>query len=338
MAVFTALAPAQLTPWLQRYPLGRIIDLQGIVSGIENTNYFLTTTHGTYVLTIFERLCAREVSFYLDFMRYLATRQIPVSVPIARMDGALFSVLCGKPAALTNKLEGAVQRAPTHRHCAQVGQTLARMHLAARQCAATAPQNPRGLAWQCEAARAVASFLTPAQRLLLHNELAFQQSAQAAPEYAQLPAGICHGDLFRDNVFFIMQEEGAEDACRLSGFFDFYFAGLDKWLFDVAVCVNDWCIMPANSQFDGTRVRAFLSAYQAVRAFTPLEAAYWPALLRAAALRFWISRLYDFYVPRQARILNVHNPAHFEHLLRAHLHLERFSNARAANPFDFLCT
>src|SRR5260363_178321 len=134
---------------------------------------------------------------------------------------------------------------------------------------------------------------------------------------ARRPAGICHGDLFRDNVFFVTQQgDSAGHPCRLSGFFDFYFAGLDKWLFDIAVCINDWCVMPASGQYEEARVRAFLTAYQAVRAFTPLEAVYWPALLRAAALRFWLSRLHDFYVPRPAKILNVHDPAYFERILR----------------------
>ncbi|CCD29418.1 Homoserine kinase (HSK) (HK) [Candidatus Glomeribacter gigasporarum BEG34] len=317
MAVFTALSATQLAPWLQRYPLGQIVDLQGIVSGIDNTNYFLTTTRGAYVLTIFEHLSARALPFYLDFMRHLAARRMPVPVPVAQSDGALFSLLRGKPAALVSRLEGAVQMAPAAHHCAEAGRMLARMHLAGKTFAAAAPQNPRGLAWQCEAARAIDPFLRPAQRRLLHHELAFQHSIQASAEYARLPAGICHGDLFRDNVFFVTQQgDSAGHPCRLSGFFDFYFAGLDKWLFDIAVCINDWCVMPASGQYEEARVRAFLTAYQAVRAFTPLEAVYWPALLRAAALRFWLSRLHDFYVPRPAKILNVHDPAYFERILR----------------------
>lgn len=322
MAVFTALTPAQLLPWLQYYSIGQCIGLCGITSGIENSNYFLTTTRGAYVLTIFERLATHEISFYLDLMRHLAAHKMPVPAPVVRADGALFGLLCGKPAALVSRLSGAVQTAPTSRHCAEVGQMLARMHVAASRFSGAALQNPRGLIWQRDAAQAVKSFLTPDQRALLQTELAFQEGMGALPEYAQLPAGICHGDLFRDNVFFATQPDCVGDPYRLSGFFDFYFGGVEKWLFDVAVCVNDWCIMPESGQLDKRRVHAFLNAYHAVRAFTPVEASYWSAMLRAAALRFWLSRLYDFYLPRQAKMLRAHDPTHFERILRMHLQLD----------------
>jgi homoserine kinase type II len=311
MAVFTAVSESQLAAWLQHYSLGDVVDFRGIGSGIENTNFFLTTTTGDYVLTIFEKLGVHELPFYLDLMRHLAVHHVPVPDPVRRDDGALFGMLAGKPATIVTRLDGSPRLAPQPAHCIEVGQMLARMHLAGRDFPMHQP-NLRSLPWWRETIPTVLSHLCEDQRQLLLGELAYQEAFFASDDYAALPYGPCHCDLFRDNVLFATRD--GHDV--LGGFFDFYFAGCDKWLFDVAVTVNDWCIDVDTGRLDDARASAMLRAYQTVRPFTPVEMLHWRDMLRAGALRFWVSRLYDFYLPRDAHMLKPHDPSHFERVLR----------------------
>lgn len=313
MAVFTAVTETDLAQWLQHYALGQVVDFRGIASGIENSNFFLTTTQGEYVLTLFEQLDATQLPFYLELMQHLAAHGVPVPDPVPRRDGALFGSLRGKPACIVTKLAGQPQLAPGTAHCAEVGQMLARLHLAGRSFARRQP-NLRSLPWWHAAQAAVEPFLSEPQRALLRDELAFQSEFAAGAAYRALPEGPCHCDLFRDNVLFVAADGAGPD--RLGGFFDFYFAGDDKWLFDLAVCVNDWCVDLASGALDLERTRALLRAYQTVRPFTAEESTHWRTLLRAGALRFWVSRLYDFYRPRSAEMLKPHDPTHFERILR----------------------
>ena len=312
MAVFTPVTPSQLEDWLQNYDLGDVVEFRGIASGIENSNFFLTTTHGQYVLTIFENLSA-------DATAVLPRPDAPSGIAWragARSDAAPRRLrssheLNGKPATIVTKLEGAPELAPTPAHCIEVGQMLARLHLAGRDF----PQhqhNLRSLAWWQETVPAILPFLADDQRALIETELAHQTAFFGSADYASLPEGPCHCDLFRDNVLFAH----TAGHVRLGGFFDFYFAGVDKWLFDVAVCVNDWCIDLATGVLDAARVDAMLRAYQTVRPFTPAEERHWNDMLRAGALRFWVSRLYDFHLPREAEMLKPHDPGHFERILR----------------------
>lgn len=316
MAVFTPVSESDLTPWMRDYALGDVTALRGITSGIENSNFFLNTTHGEYVLTIFEKLTAEQLPFYLDLMGHLAEHGVPVPAPAVRHDGARFGMLHGKPAAIVSKLAGAAELAPRAAHCVEVGQMLARMHLAGRSYPRYQP-NLRSLPWWRENVPAIAPFLGVEQRALLESELAHQGEVFASPQYAALPEGPCHCDLFRDNVLFVHGEDGAPP--RLGGFFDFYFAGCDKWLFDLAVTVNDWCVDLDSGALDPVRTEALLRAYQTVRPLTPEERACWPDMLSAAAYRFWVSRLYDFYLPRAAEMLKPHDPTHFERILRARI-------------------
>jgi homoserine kinase type II len=311
MAVFTSVSDAELGDWLQHYDLGDVVELRGIQSGIENSNFFLTTTRGEFVLTLFEKLTAQQLPFYLDLMRHLASHRVPVPDPMPRRDGALFARLNGKPATIVTKLEGKPELAPAPAHCIEVGQMLARLHLAGRDFTGHQP-NLRSLAWWQENVPSIIDFLSDAQRELIESELAHQSAFFGSADYASLPGGPCHCDLFRDNVLFA---DGIEHA-RLGGFFDFYFAGVDKWLFDVAVTVNDWCIDLKTGVLDQARVDAMLRAYQTVRPFTPAEERHWNDMLRAGAMRFWVSRLYDFHRPREAQMLKAHDPGHFERILR----------------------
>jgi homoserine kinase type II len=307
MAVFTEVTETQANDLMQALNLGQLTALRGIEGGIENTNYFATTDQGEYVLTLFERLTHEQLPFYLLLMKHLAERGIPVPNPAANRDGDVLHSLNGKPAAVVNKLAGKSQLQPQAVHCAAVGDMLARMHLAGADYNRSQP-NLRGLPWWNETAPVVLPFLDPAQTSLLRSELAYQNHIADSAAYAALPRGPVHADLFRDNVMF--------DGEQLTGFFDFYFAGVDTWLFDLAVCLNDWCIDLPSGAHDSDRAKAMVRAYNRVRPLSAAERALWPALLRAGALRFWISRLWDYHLPREASMLTPHDPSHFEHVLR----------------------
>ncbi|WP_454722248.1 MULTISPECIES: homoserine kinase [Cupriavidus] len=316
MAVFTTVSPDEIASWLLDYDLGEMRELRGIASGIENSNFFLTTERedGTheYVLTIFERLTFAQLPYYLHLMAHLAGHGIRVPAPVPGRDGEILRALKGKPATIVTRLPGSSQLAPAAGHCAEVGDMLGRMHLAGQSYARQQP-NLRSLPWWQQTEAEILPFLDAGQRALLQQELAHQAAFFHSADYAALPGGPCHCDLFRDNALFETDGHGHD---KLGGFFDFYFAGNDKWLFDLAVTVNDWCIDLASGALDDARARALLHAYHAVRPLGAVEAARWRDMLRAGALRFWVSRLWDFYLPREADMLQPHDPTHFERILR----------------------
>jgi homoserine kinase type II len=307
MAVFTSVTLEDLAPWMKQFPLGQAHAIRGIASGIENSNFFIDTDQGEFVLTIFENLNFEQLPFYLKLMRLLADHGVLVPAPIANADGELVVALHGKPAAIVSKLEGNSQMAPLPVHCAEVGTMLARMHMVAKDFEIRQP-NLRSLAWWRVTVPQVLQFLSDDNRTLMQNEIAHQEAFAATDTYRALPNGPVHADLFRNNVMF--------DGDRLTGFFDFYFAGCDTWLFDVAVTINDWCIDLATGELDMLRVNAMLNAYHAVRPFNEAENEAWQTMLRAAAFRFWLSRVFDFYKPRDAEMLTPHDPTHFERILR----------------------
>jgi len=307
MAVFTPVSLADLSDWITQFPLGKALDIRGIASGIENSNFFITTEGGDYVLTIFEKLSFEQLPFYLELMRHLAMRDVLVPAPVANHQVQILNALHGKPAAIVSKLEGHWVSEPAPIHCAEVGAMLAKMHLAAQDFPLYQP-NLRGLAWWHETLPAVLPYLDQERQALLRSEIHFQEAFAATDVYRALPNGPVHADLFRNNVMF--------DGARLAGFFDFYFAGCDTWLFDLAVTVNDWCIDLDSGALDAPRLQAMLAAYHAVRPFTAAEQEAWRPMLRAGALRFSLSRLYDFYLPRDAEMLTPHDPGHFERILR----------------------
>lgn len=318
MAVYTEVPFAQAAALIERLNLGVLTDLRGIQGGIENTNYFVTCERDgateEHVLTVFERLSFEQLPYYLQLMKHLAGKGIPVPAPAADAQGGILHTLQGKPAAVVEKLRGKSNLAPGAEHCRAVGDMLARMHLAGRDFGMTQP-NLRGLSWWNQTVPVVLPHLSDAQRTLISAELAYQNHVAAGAAYAALPRGPVHADLFRDNVMF----EGEQ----LTGFFDFYFAGHDSFLFDLAVCLNDWCIRHAADESDGAhdagRALAMLNAYQAVRPLTAAERQLLPAMLRAGALRFWLSRLWDWHLPREASMLQPHDPTHFERVLRHRL-------------------
>ena len=307
MAVFTAVSLGDLQEWIKQFPLGSVSAVKGISSGIENSNFFITTDTGEFVLTIFENLSFEQLPFYLKLMKHLAQRAVLVPEPVANLQGELVTALLGKPAAIVSKLEGSSQMSPQPSHCAEVGAMLAKMHLAAADFPVR-QKNLRASEWRHATVPQVLPFLDEERQHLLKAEIHFQDALEASTLYHSLPNGPVHADLFRNNVMF--------DGQKLTGFFDFYFAGCDTWIFDVAVTVNDWCIDVETGALDEARTLALLNAYHAERPFTLPESQVWQAMLRAGALRFWLSRLYDFYMPRAAEMLTPHDPGHFERILR----------------------
>ncbi|MDQ0044297.1 homoserine kinase [Variovorax boronicumulans] len=319
MAVFTDVPFEEAAALLRRLELGELRAMAACDGGIENTNYFVDTDRGAYVLTLFERLTREQLPFYLHLMQHLASRGVPVPRPAPDAEGRILHSLEGKPAAVVGRLRGKSELAPDARHCGAVGDMLGRMHLAGNDYERHQP-NLRGLQWWREAVPVLLPYVGKHQRTLLQDELAFQIRVGTSRSHAALPRGPVHADLFRDNVMF-------EGTC-LSGFLDFYFAGCDTFLFDIGVCLNDWCVDLDTGRSDAVREAAFLRAYESVRPLGPEEHRMLPALARAAALRFWISRLWDHHIPREAAVLNAHDPSHFERVLR-----QRVSDADGSDIF-----
>ena len=290
MSVYTAVTADELDAWLARYALGTLVEHSPIAAGIENTNYFVTTERGRYVLTLYERLPADELPFYLNLMAHLARAGVEVPAPAPDRTGALFSHLNGRPAGLVSRIDGATIEAPTADECAAVGEALARLHCASQEYRARLT-NRRGPAWWRQAARAVRPYITAEQNALLSAETRFQTGFGKV----KLPKGAIHGDLFRDNVLFA--------GHRVAGIIDFGFAATDFFAYDLAIAVNDWCVTDApDGGLDQQRAQAMTRGYHEVRPLTADERSQWPALLRAAALRFWVSRLYDLHLPRPGEL------------------------------------
>lgn len=305
MSVFTTVTREQLSAWLKNYSVGNPTALEGISAGIENTNYFVTAGGRRYVLTLFEKLTTDELPFYLGLQAHLADHGVPAPRPVPDRAGRVFGELNGKPAALVQFLPGEAVAAPSAAQCGRAGALLARIHLAGHSYGGSM-ENPRGLAWWKAVAPAILPFLDAADAGLLEQEIRFQSRE---PD-AGLPRGAIHADYFRDNVFF---QEGA-----VSGVIDFYFGCTGALLYDVAIAVNDWCVK-ADGTLDEARAAALIAAYGKSRPYTAAERKAWPALLRAGALRFWISRLYDFHLPRPGELTHAKDPGHFRAILAAHV-------------------
>lgn len=304
MSVFTKVSHSQLREFLRAYNIGRVVGFQGIGEGVENTNYFVDTTQGRYVLTLFERLNHEDLPFFLGLMDHCAGRGVPCPQPVAMRDGGWLTELNGKPAALVQRLQGGSELRPSAAQCHAAGEVLAKLHLAADSFEGRA-ENSRGPAWRQATGERLMRSVDAETAALIGDEL----SAQAGIDWSQLPRGVIHADLFRDNVLFI------ED--RVSGVIDFYYACVDALVYDLAITVNDWCI-DVDGHLDDERYHAMITAYAARRPLTEAERAAWPMMLRAAALRFWLSRLYDWHFPREGDLVHVKDPDAYRRVLQLH--------------------
>lgn len=304
MSVFTKVSHPELLEFLRQYPLGTVLGFQGIGEGVENTNYYVDTVEGRYVLTLFERLNHEDLPFFLGLMEHLAQRAIPCPRPLHTRTGAMLTQLNGRPAALVQRLTGQSVLFPSAAQCAAVGKLLGDLHVAARDFAGRAG-NTRGAAWRQATAQKLLRAVDADTAALIRDELAAQEQL----DLETLPQGVIHADLFRDNVLFVEE--------RLSGVIDFYYACRDALVYDLAVTVNDWCF-DVRGELNTELARWLVGRYAALRPVTRAEQAAWRLVLRAAAFRFWLSRLYDWHFPRGGDLVHVKDPAEYRRKLEHH--------------------
>lgn len=302
MSVYTRVERKQLEAFLCRFEVGPLVDFKGISAGIENTNYYVSTEDGEWVLTLFETVSADELPYFLNLMDHLARHGLPTAAPLADRDGGFLQHLNARPAALVRRLPGASPTRPNAAQCRAMGEMLARMHEAGQDYPDTR-ENSRGPAWWVPTAEQLYPVLEAGDVRLLAEELAFQRQVR----HAGLPRGVIHGDLFHDNVLF--------EADRLTGVIDFYYACNDVLLYDLAVAVNDWC-SDDDGVLDPELQAAVLQGYSRVRQLSATERQSWNTLLRAAALRFWLSRLYDMHFPREGEMTHTKDPQRFRRILQ----------------------
>lgn len=305
MSVYTIIEENELKGFLSNYDVGELLDYQGISDGIENTNYFVNTTSGRFVLTIFEQHSFEEMQYYLNLMHHLADHQVPSANPVADKQGNYLSQFKNKPIALVERLNGGSIIKTSVEHCEQLGIAMGKMHTAGLSFEAR-QNNPRGPAWCQQTALKVMEKLSGSEARILDEEVHFQKEKR----HADLPRGVIHADLFRDNALW-HGEKGREN---FSGIIDFYYSCDDVLLYDLAVTANDWCI---NEDFslNKEKIVALLSNYNTFRPLADNEQQYWPAMLRAGSLRFWLSRLYDKHFPRAGELVHTKNPDEFKAIL-----------------------
>ena len=304
MSVFTPLERHELEAFLAPFGLGRLIDFQGIAAGTENSNFFVSLERGEYVLTLIERGPRDDLGFFIALLDVLHDAGLPVPYALRTTAGQALGELAGLPALLQPRLPGRHVARPNPHHCQAVGELLARLHLATRTATILRPSD-RGFAWMLAEGPLQALRLDDAGRLLLKSAL--EEIARLQPRFEHLPQANLHGDLFHDNVLF--------DGNHLAGVIDFYNACSGPMLYDLAIAANDWCTEPGG-QFDVHRLNALLAGYAALRPFTAAEAELWPALLRAACVRFWLSRLIAAEAFAGQDVL-IKDPAEYRRLLEA---------------------
>lgn len=312
MSVFTPVTVDEARAFVAPYHVGDIIDFQNIAAGVENSNFFVTTTQGRYVLTIFEKIPRADLDFYMGLMSHLHANGIPCAAPLKTIDGRVLGMLHDKPAALVTRLAGGDMAHPAPDDCFAVGAALARMHAAA-QSFTLHMANWRGLAWWKSYAADLAQYLSARESKLLSEELAYQAGFDAL----SLPRGVIHGDLFRDNI--LWDDHGSHHTPQM---IDFYFACEEQLMFDVAVTVNDWCLDYSaypEAALNEANTRAMLQGYVSVRAFTAAERAAWPQMLRAAVMRTWLGRLGYHHFPRDSELTHPKDHPFSERLLKHHI-------------------
>jgi homoserine kinase type II len=313
MSVYTVVEEQQLVEFLQDYDVGTLESFEGISAGIENTNYFVNTANNghkeQFVLTIFEHHSFDELPYFLNIMAFMAEHNIPTAHPMPTHSNGYLKELCGKPAALVERLVGSTVDYPSVVQCGVMGGQLARFHIAG-QSFEVKRENDRGIDWIAATYAQIKKHLSDEECELIESELNFQNNVG----WSDLPTGVIHADLFCDNAMF--------NGDTLTGIIDLYYACNAPLLYDLAVMVNDWCRVhhdnPAQIEFDQQRIDEMVSAYQTQRSLTEEEQEVWPAALRLAALRFFVSRLKDKHIPREGEMTQIKDPEVFKRVLTLH--------------------
>ena len=304
MSVYTVVTQVELEAFLADYNQGTLVDFQGISAGIENTNYFVDTTSGRFVLTIFEHHSFEELPYFLNIMAFMADHQIPTAHPKPNQNGQYLTELKGKPAALVERLTGSGVEHPTLKQCEVMAENMAKFHVAGQTFNGFRP-NDRDLNWAQATYDLIQSNLPEDERFLIESEISYQSQI----DWSDLPKSVIHADLFCDNALF--------NGDELSGIIDLYYACNGAMLYDLAVMVNEWCRMP-DLTLCPQKLSAALSAYQSVRPLTLDEEAAWQGALRMGALRFFLSRLKDKHLPREGELTQIKDPNVFKTVLLNH--------------------
>jgi homoserine kinase type II len=308
VAVYTDISETELAAFLRDYDIGELLSYKGIAEGVENSNFLLHTSSGSYILTLYEKRVNRDdLPFFVGLMRHLSEKGINCPLPVRRRDGSAIGELAGRPAAVVTFLEGMWMRRPTVEHCREVGKALAAMHLAGQDFSIARPNALSVAGWRplWERARERANEVETGLAAEVEADLAVLERGWPA----ELPSGVIHADLFPDNVFFLGK--------RLSGLIDFYFACNDLLAYDVAICINAWCFEKDNS-FNLTKGRALLGGYTGVRPLSAAEAAALPMLARGSALRFMLTRLYDWLNTPAGSLVVKKDPLEYLRRMRFH--------------------
>ncbi|NEJ71312.1 homoserine kinase [Rhizobium phaseoli] len=308
MAVYTDIAEDDLKWFLTEYDAGTLLSYKGIAEGVENSNFLLHTSEDPLILTLYEKRVEKtDLPFFLGLMQHLAARGLSCPLPLPRRDGALLGSLSGRPAALISFLEGMWLRKPEAKHCREVGRALAEMHVAGDGFELTRPNALSVNGWQTlwEKSEARAGEVEAGLQNEIRSELAFLSAAWPKG----LPAGVIHADLFPDNVFFL--------GDQLSGLIDFYFACNDLLAYDVSICLNAWCF-EKDGAYNITKGTAMLEGYQSVRPLSGEEIAALPVLSRGSALRFFLTRLYDWLTTPEGAMVTKKDPLEYLRKLRFH--------------------
>jgi len=308
MAVYTEVSDEELEAFVAQYDIGQVTACKGIAEGVENSNYLLRTDRGSYILTLYEkRVAPEDLPFFLGLMEHLAERGLACPTPLKGHDGQSLRSLCGRPAAIVSFLDGMWHRRLTPKHCGALGEAMARMHVAGADFPMRRPNNLSVAGWRnlLDACLPHADAVKPGLAALLSDELADLEGRW--PD--ELPRGTIHADLFPDNVFFLGE--------AVSGIIDFYFACTDFLAYDIAICLNAWCFEPDGS-FNATKARLMLAGYRRVRALSQAEMTALPLLARGAALRFLLTRLYDWVNTPAGALVKRKDPLEYLHKLRFH--------------------
>lgn len=308
MAVYTEVSDEALTAFLSAYGIGTLLSCKGIAEGVENTNYFLHTTGGSYILTLYEkRVRLGDLPFFLNLMEHLAARGLACPQPIRNRDGVALGELCGRPAVIVSFLEGVSVKRPGVDHCRALGRALAGLHAAGTDFGMRRDNNLSVSSWAplFAGAEAQADTVSPGLAARVRADLAVLEAGWPGG----LPSGVIHADLFTDNVFFIGDD--------LSGLIDFYFACTDAFAYDLAICLNAWCF-DADGRFHRDMGAALIAGYEAVRPLTQAEVAALPILCRGAALRFLLTRLVDWLNVPKGALVQPKDPLEYDRRLVFH--------------------